>query len=699
MKKYLLLIFILVILFLSYELVVYQFGWYVSRYGEDEVQAAVKTEGKQLYVNKDAFTVKGVQVSAALPDHQLSDYAVTKADYLRWMEAIHNLGANTLSVSTLMDDDFYDALYAFNHEYESDPLYLLQGIRVSDYGNNTPFDAYHSEFYDVLKQDAHSAVDILHGRKNILLNRGRGLGYYRSDVSPWVLGIQLGDYWNSATVAYTNHHHDTQYQGTYFQTTEDATAFEAMLASLMDDIIQYESKKYGMQTIVCFNNDPSNDPFVYSDYYAGQLSKYVQIDATHIQPTAALKSGMIASYHVYEFNDTFADFLSDETKERLAEPLAKLDASHYMNGYVDLLNAYYDIPVLISDYGFSSARGTDHAEPLNEHEQGDALIDTYQDFLDSGCIGAVINHWQDEWGLRSWNTNYALDVNELNHWNDIQSIDHGYGLMAFDSAPEQKILLDGKAQEWDEDDLLLTKDDITLSMRQNEQGIYFMIQGTGWNEHDRFILPIDLTEESGSMVWQEGDMTFSQPVDFIIDLCEDQGQLLVQRRYESLRANYQAMISGEDPYIEPPEKDDPSFVLIATILSKDKIRENKADALPIYSEVYETGRLIPGSNDPQDANFNSLSDYCIGEDGIELRIPWQLLNFANPARLKIHHDYYEHYGVESKAISSLDVGIGWKEQRNIDLVKASLSTWKELKPQERLKKSYEIVRHYWRELP
>ena len=54
-------------------------------------------------------------------------------------------------------------------------------------------------------------------------------------------------------------------------------------------------------------------------------------------------------------------------------------------------------------------------------------METYDDFMESGCAGAIIHHWQDEWGNRTWNTNYAVNVDESIYWDDIQSMNHGYG--------------------------------------------------------------------------------------------------------------------------------------------------------------------------------------------------------------------------------------------------------------------------------
>ena len=47
-----------------------------------------------------------------------------------------------------------------------------------------------------------------------------------------------------------------------------------------------------------------------------------------------------------------------------------------------------------------------------------------------------------------------------------------------------------------------------------------------------------------------------------------------------------------------------------------------------------------------------------GDDFVEIKIPWQLLNFSNPSEMQVHDDYYERYGVENLAIDSMWVGAG-----------------------------------------
>lgn len=118
------------------------------------------------------------------------------------------------------------------------------------------------------------------------------------------------------------------------------------------------------------------------------------------------------------------------------------------------------------------------------------------------------------------------------------------------------------------------------------------------------------------------------------------------------------------------------------------------------AEVYETGRLLYGNANPDAADFNSLADYMFTGNGVEIRIPWQLLNFSNPSEMMIHDDYYQCYGVENLHIDQMYVGVAQgDEDARIPLASFELEGWgKDVTYHERLKRSYYIVQEYWASL-
>ena len=87
-----------------------------------------------------------------------------------------------------------------------------------------------------------------------------------------------------------------------------------------------------------------------------------------------------------------------------------------------------------------------------------------------------------------------------------------------------------------------------------------------------------------------------------------------------------------------------------------------------------------------------------GNGFVEIKLPWQLLNFMDPSRMMIHDDYYEHYGVESLEIDRIYVGLGDGSESRITLHEKTLKGWDtKVSYHERLKKSYYILQSFWKE--
>jgi hypothetical protein len=112
-------------------------------------------------------------------------------------------------------------------------------------------------------------------------------------------------------------------------------------------------------------------------------------------------------------------------------------------------------------------------------------------------------------------------------------------------------------------------------------------------------------------------------------------------------------------------------------------------------DKYETGKLTYGNANPASKGFNSLADFCAGDGFVEIKIPWQLLNFADPTKMYIHDDYYEVYGVEYLKINHMNVGAG-DGSTEIKMEKFNLTPiGKKPEYHERLKESYYILKDYW----
>ena len=712
MKKYIIIVFVIIMLFLMFDIAYYHLGWYIS-FGDNEPQCFVKTDGKSILIKSDErfkeFEVKGVNLGSAIPGQWSSDYAIDEDTYLRWFEQIQAMGANTIRVYGVQSDVFYNAFYKYNQNNKN-PLYLLQGVLVNDYVQFSHRDAFDKDFMDSFEDNAKTAVDVIHGRKKIQLGRhaSSASGSFKKDVSDWVIGYILGIDWEPSTVAYTNEKYKDSgllYNGEYMYAKDTAAPFEIMLATVGDKLIEYETKKYEAQRLVAFSNQPATDPFTYPEDVARLYEKYAFINTENIAVTDKFVSGQFASYHVYPFQTDLLQYINDfgETEPCYNENGTLNDYRTYFM----MLESHHSVPVVISEFGISSGRGVEHEakdgegiySKVSEKEQGKALADCWEDIKLAGLNGGCVYSWQDDWSKRTWNTYYAINEERSPYWSDYQTNGQYFGLLSFDPGEKESVCyVDGDISEWSEDDILI-KEDIELSVKYDEKFMYFLVKKENLDfSNDIIFIPIDTTQKTGSNYCKEYDAKFDREADFLLVINGiDNTRLLVQERYEVLRSTYSQRINGFDTYRKEniPEKNSPYFVPINTIVEKKILSENPLERN--IDILIETGTLLYGNANPKSKEFNSLADFISAGDYIEIKIPWQLLNFSDPSKMQIHDDYYDgNYGIKNITISEMYIGAGSKSER-IALGKIKLKGWgNNVTYHERLKESYYIMQSLWK---
>ena len=188
MKKFLIATGIILILALGINYVLFSTNFFIDLHPNTPVTTSFITDEENIYILKNGqyekFQIKGVNIRSAIPGKFGTDYAIEYDDYLRWLKQIKEMGANTIRVYQIMNVDFYNALYDFNKDNE-DPLYLLHGLTVSDYVQNSHIDAKDEDFYKEIIKQTYILVDIIHGKRQLVLNQQSGYGFYMKDISPW----------------------------------------------------------------------------------------------------------------------------------------------------------------------------------------------------------------------------------------------------------------------------------------------------------------------------------------------------------------------------------------------------------------------------------------------------------------------------------------------------------------------------------
>ncbi len=651
---------------------------------EDGIGYSFRTHEKKFQVYQkngtwEDMVAVGVNIGAAKPGAFPGEFAINKNDYLRWFKQISEMHADTIRVYTILMPEFYQALAEYN-QTASKPLYFMQGVYNNEEDISRLGDAFDEEgkIAGDWVQMCQTIVDVVHGNAEIEPLPGNASGSYTADVSQYLSGWILGIEWQADFVINTNEQHKdrTSYDGEYLY-TKQASPFEIFLATGLDACISYETKQYKMQHPTAFANWVTTDPLDHPGEPSPEMEDAVSVDAEHIKAKPEFLAGFFASYHVYPY---YPEMM------RYAPELLKDDPPNSYRRYLMDLNAYHSIPVIVSEFGVPASRGVTHLarDPgynqggLGEKEQGKAIVSMLDDIIDSGCAGAYVFIWQDEWFKRTWNTMDFTDAENRPYWCDVQTSEQFFGLLSFDPGEQPVCIVDGDAKDWEGEKPLLVSGGAKLYVKSDEAYVYLMIQG----KHDRLRITMDTIKGQGNQ--QEGGADFSLELDG-----RDQSRLMIHPYYDVNYWLYTEGIYGKNQILEEREgyaaPENNTFVPIQLMLNRPL---QLPDGTKVETELVETGKLRHGNADPQSPQYDSRADFCIKEDVTEVRLPWLLLNIPKPNVKMCIANLYAHqeitYEVMDHIIFSIDGVSGFY----------SWEPWELPTYRERLKKSYYILQDY-----
>ncbi len=665
---------------------IYAKSYYLNFSTPSDIKTPFYIGNDEIYLtgdeSKTPFDIKGIDVDSAYGPKRGTDYSIDMETWVRWFKEIQQMGANTIRVSTVQDSQFYNAFYQYNSGREK-PLYLLQGMRVATDDWKTNKVAENIPFNQILNKDGKDLVDIIHGKKLLVTNDHKGAGLYRHDISPWVIGFLIGDTWNQDLVAYLNNTLDQEkgFSGEYVSVATEATEFETMIARVIENIISYETNKYGSQRLISVNSSFVMDPFQYQKHYAPQIGKFNTFSMDSIKASPKLESGLFASY-AYE-------------NEEIPKPeLLELNDEQVSSGdrnYLEILRQAHDMPVIISSFSNPSE------SYINERSnQGEKIVDDLKKFHNFGYNGAFIRSWQDVWDRRVPETSYAVDLQQINEWHDPLTKTQHFGLIGFKPYRDTMLMsIDGDKQDWQNVDPRYQKEDATVAVTRDHAYIYFWIEDDTISAEENVYLALDTHPNLGSKTPDVVEEVFNRKMDFIIEINPDKGgTVYVQDRYESQRENFLEQVTGENPFESYPKKDSPNFQRTKYLVNESKILSEQElnDQKKLYNFKFaEVEPLKLGHENHLEADV-SLTDAIL-----EIRIPYQLLNIYDPLKFTIHDDYYQNYGVIPLGINEFYFTFFTetsKHQNEIEIPVEKLKPSVEVK--EYAKPSHEQVKSYWK---
>lgn len=668
------------------------------------------------------FFANGVNVGATVPGHDPGELVIDKPTFLKWFDEIHELGANVIRVYTIHEPVFYEALVEFNEQHRDSPLYFIQGVWSPEEQLIKTHDAQSPLVIKAFKKEIIYAVGAVYGDANIPGKTGKADGRYRTNAGPYLMGWSVGTEWDPSIVdasdkAYPNME---PYVGTHFKAKAGATAFENMLAEMLDTLASFE-KERGWQHPIAFTNWVSTDPLA----HPGEIDRaedLVSVDPMHIEP-ADWQGGYFASYHAYPY---YPEFLrSDPSLQNVKNDRGEIDT---YKAYLRQLKAHHaGMPIMVTEYGVPSSLGIGHLSNLGrdqgghtEEEQGRINVDLMKTIHQEQYAGAILFMWQDEWFKRTWNTqDFEIPVDRRKYWLNVLTNEKLFGITGMYSSKEGPLLIDGRLDDWMQLEDKKKFDPgvpgwTNMWVTHDEAYVYI----AGELDHDfnpeQELLQIGTSTLEGGNRHADalGNRTLSEGLETLITLGrEPESEVRIASNYD-FTTRLWGVINGMAPVKEAEMQDD------SGVFSPWKLIVDM-EFSPPWAKYYRPYRDIPagllprGTSDPASPDYNSLAMWQAKGNVVEMRIPWMLLGFADPSSLNV-----VSYGVKNgKLLTEKTKGIRfvpWIVDRStqeirglgdgsnvVDVSEQPLYKWKawnEVKYQERLKKSYAIMQQAFREL-
>jgi hypothetical protein len=611
--------------------------------------------------------VQGVNLGPALPGRFASEPPEDEATWSGWLDLVAGLGANAVRVYTLQPPAFYRALATHNARAAGSPLWLFQGV-WADLPPADDFDdaAYVADFEAAIAR----AIDAVHGDLALEPARGTARGLFDADVSGFTLGWIVGREWEPFAVAGFEKLRPgpCSYDGRFVR-VETGRAMECWIGRMLDFTASYEARRYGAARPLTFANWPTLDPLDHpteatrdeEDRWRHALDGVplpartsppwdddaVSVDATLLSPTDRFPPGVFASYHVYP---NFPYFMN------LEPGYAEVRDAHGPNrygGYLRALKAYHGTqPVLVAEFGMSTSRGIAHLQPEGLHHGGHDEAEAMREnarllhtIHAENLAGGIAFEFMDEWFKGTWSTSpFEVPEEHRPRWFNAESPEQSYGLFAM--RPARPVRIDGDARDWREIAALATAvpapagwSGLTEIKATYDAGwLYVLLQtaGTGAPDWKRLAISLGIdtydAERGERQLPAPADCNVPTGVEFAVTLRgPDASGLLVTPPY---RPRHPAE-SGTAVLLYSPER--PTGGFVSPSLETNRERYTRAgERIPAQRVL--PGVLRFGSLDPQAADFDTRTDVAVGTGGaIELRLPWALLNFADPSTAAVLH--------------------------------------------------------------
>lgn len=634
----------------------------------------------------DLLYIKGVNMGLTEAQTSLDNSNISYDTFMNWFEEIKDMNANTVRVFSIMNPNFYKALYDFNKKNSSSPLYLIQGIWFSEDLMYQLTDALESDeiIISAFKKACKETVDIIHGNSSDIVYGEFSPAIYDKDVSKYTVGYILGLEYPADFVIETNASHPDKanYNGKYLETKSGSTPFEAFLANVGDYLVDCETSAYNSQTPVAFLNWQVLDTITHTNEPYKEENDAVSVNTENITVKSNYYPGLFAAVDVYPYYPEFMNY-----EEKYTSYTDEKGEKDNYRAYLNDLKTQYSVPLLIAEYGLSTSRGKAHLGlngydqgGLNEDEQAKLVSKMTNDIALEGCAGGLVFEWADEWFKSTWNINMYYPDDPTKRTQNLSSAEQSYGILWYDTSTSYP---DGDLSEWK--NAYKVNDNLKVMYDANYMHLLLTLPDGFDTSKDTFFVPIS-TNGTGSKFSKKYNLKFSDNTDFLLVfngkdntriLC-DKAQDVFHYKFGVIRKVFGT--SQSKAY----KQNTGEYDKINTFVSNEIIVPSTNER--IEPRYYEGGLLKFGNANPDSSDYDSSADFYYNGNTVEIRIAWYLLNVMNPTTKACISTPFKGDEITYSNFDAIKIGSG--TEGKIKLNDAKFTGVKNVKLTQRLKKVY-----------
>ena len=399
-----------------------------AKKSENENSPQLGTDSFEIYSGgkRKQFTVKGFNVNAEAPGDKKYKYSNDVNFFKEMIEKAAGMGANTLRAYDLYSPEFYRALFEYNSDKNNSPIYLIQSITTPTNVNKNKI----ADEIDALTENVKTVTDAVHGAGQTADFGKREGGVYSFDLSPYLLGYIIDTDLSVQQLNNLQNANLPAYSGTYFESGPSGA--ESLTARLCDYAMKYGRDKYkALNTVIAKGNAQLLESAVWAQ----------PGDNTYNLSKIKTK-GEAEKY----FGVCYSAYPSDYAVRNYANQL-KIGHDDAFSGYVAAIRKSSDKPVIIDRFGASTAANTyeDYADVygLSESEQGKAIVKMHREIFNEGFAAALIADLNDSWvNVSNESRIYTVPEQNAALWHDVTDIGQTTGVLSVESKESPKVGLD-----------------------------------------------------------------------------------------------------------------------------------------------------------------------------------------------------------------------------------------------------------------